>query len=358
MVELPAWLKRSHLNHSPRQKPVTAQDISLPIYLYSTNDPFWTDTADVAGSGKSGETGKQTNISPGQFPQNLPIPVPPLSSTKPPTRLHGQPLSPIVEQDDTPSSPTHPFDAASMDHSEETKITELSSVFLPFISRPVRSGSQSTARTYLSGRSSMSPSSPPVIPILDLRPTFDPTLGMPQPSHSSFYGSEVPENSEGGSLHAESFVTATDVVKGSHVSGTQQSGFNMSTYSSIPPWSRLLGRAHKGRTIDVPTPGCWMFWLGFLCPCIWLVGGWYFTDPRLWPQARGAKRSLDPEKYEFQLSDPHAAVYPYVRIRLRVDTSKPSIQLDPWISRCRCGCLLAAVACVVLPISIVVLALR
>lgn len=33
------------------------------------------------------------------------------------------------------------------------------------------------------------------------------------------------------------------------------------------------------------TPACWIFWIGFFCPPIWMIGGWYFTilgePPRL-----------------------------------------------------------------------------
>lgn len=111
------------------------------------------------------------------------------------------------------------------------------------------------------------------------------------------------------SLHAESFVTASDgvplhemdiadVATRSEISVNREFPPVSSAPSAGESGSRLpstsesfIGRrwerdANLGSGVVVfrakrqwisSTPAFWAFWLGFICPCLWLVGGWHFT---------------------------------------------------------------------------------
>ncbi|KAF7440058.1 hypothetical protein PC9H_000400 [Pleurotus ostreatus] len=247
--------------------------------------------------------------------------------------------------------------------------TEPSPVFAPFISRPLnRTLSQNSSRTHISTTSTIvkNPSPSVVIPPLDLRPPFPgphpsnsynasvPSLRplksattptMPTIAGSSEdYGGETSASGDGSrySLHADSFVTATDSMNGNEQSprgeqrrpaysapaldmditevpteehqrstptpslyenpferesrrGAPTVTREPSTSRSIPMsvtssgfimarWDRdaALGTG----TVSFPrvkkrrlayTPACWMFWLCFLCPPLWFIGGWYIT---------------------------------------------------------------------------------
>ncbi|KAF6751695.1 hypothetical protein DFP72DRAFT_850530 [Ephemerocybe angulata] len=239
--------------------------------------------------------------------------------------------------------------------SQTSEITRPSPIYAsPFISRPLnRTASQGSSRTHVSATSSAarpcsaakSDSTPPVIPPLDLRPSFLGPHSNSQPSptgsgriRSSKFSNTLPSilgSMEGAdeddydyagtteSLHAESFVTASDhddggrprrgnSVKdietvdkesfrrngrpgGQHVGGGVDAASVRSSNSRVMPpsasesfitrrWDRdvALGpgvptfRAKK-QWINV-TPAFWAFWVGFLCPFLWLVGGWHFTN--------------------------------------------------------------------------------
>ncbi|KAJ2922587.1 hypothetical protein H1R20_g14493, partial [Candolleomyces eurysporus] len=243
--------------------------------------------------------------------------------------------------------------------SHTSEITRPSPIYAsPFISRPLnRTASQTSSRTHVSGTSSAGPRQslkldavnvPPVIPPLDLRPSFPGGPQTPNYSHPSPTGSHprrpftnpmpiILGSTEGDemdeeyarhtdftteSLHADSFVTASSEdrpKRGNFVK--DQGGENIETVDTVeelsmrpnyrglpaetgsvrsagskviqPPsasesfitrrWDRdvALGpgvptfRAKK-QWIDV-TPAFWAFWLGFLFPFLWLVGGWHFT---------------------------------------------------------------------------------
>jgi hypothetical protein len=47
-------------------------------------------------------------------------------------------------------------------------------------------------------------------------------------------------------------------------------------------------QAKKQQGLGKVTPGFWAFWLGFLCPVLWLVGGWHFTSMGEQPAKMGA----------------------------------------------------------------------
>lgn len=185
----------------------------------------------------------------------------------------------------------------------------------PFISRSVkRSGSQASSHSYVSSLSTPTSSLPPSIPPLDLRPPFpgphprvDANSSHLRPRKQSIpamptitASSEESTDYDQASLHAESFVTASDSLHSEaspiaeqvstptptvRESGSEQNVAERRTDSFIlKRWER---DAHFGsvvvisgikRQVETSTPAFWAFWLGFLCPILWLVGGWHFTN--------------------------------------------------------------------------------
>ncbi|KAJ7031666.1 hypothetical protein C8F04DRAFT_696892 [Mycena alexandri] len=202
------------------------------------------------------------------------------------------PLSPILENCASPVSlkPTSPKDS------------EISTLDLP---RPVV-----LPPTFL--RRSLSKSQtiedPPSLPALNLAPYFPgphpsqdgngplrrPPRALAVPVRSSVY-SEGATRSSSGSLHAESFVTASNSlhipgdpdltpIPGEHPDAIVRSETNSTVPISHSPVhldrnntpcsaSMRLRRQH----FTFATPAFCAFWLGFLFPPIWWVGGWYFT---------------------------------------------------------------------------------
>ncbi|KAK0447071.1 hypothetical protein EV421DRAFT_2033492 [Armillaria borealis] len=189
----------------------------------------------------------------------------------------------------------------------------------PFILRPLnRTGSQSSSRTHISNLTTQS-ETPPSIPPLDLRPPFPgphpshdgdgpalrpkkslnfihmPTIGSEEEGPS---GSEYGGESDIASLHADSFVTASDSLH------ERSSFYDAIVPPRVPPRvPTRLGHLHQllnpsstaTGTASPPytpaqssfetkpsrlslSPACWAFWLGFLFPFLWLVGGWHFTN--------------------------------------------------------------------------------
>lgn len=132
-------------------------------------------------------------------------------------------------------------------------------------------------------------------------------------------------------------------------------------------------KLRKPRLRETVTPACWMFWLGFIAPWCWIMGGWYFTirgetRPKfLGGKGKGKGKDLPLPSWvlekkgtdNIELSEKEAALhgiwfgYPYVAPSVNslslptsvrsAKQSTPSI-LDPWIFRCRvaawtCGAL-------------------
>ncbi|TFK31367.1 hypothetical protein BDQ12DRAFT_729619 [Crucibulum laeve] len=187
-------------------------------------------------------------------------------------------------------------------------------------------------------RSSSKSIDPPSIPPLDLRPPFPgphpnhngagPTLrprrstivAMPTIASSTEGYVEDEEEYDGDgdreSLHAESFVTATSeantagrlasihemdadalsldpVDQGSRAElaslpsvRSGQSRLPSASESFITRrWDRDVGLGNgvmptfraKRQWLTV-TPAFWAFWIGFVCPFLWLIGGWHFTN--------------------------------------------------------------------------------
>ncbi|SJL10680.1 uncharacterized protein ARMOST_14071 [Armillaria ostoyae] len=207
----------------------------------------------------------------------------------------------------------------------------------PFILRPLnRTGSQSSSRTHISNLTTQS-ETPPSIPPLDLRPPFPgphpshdgdgpalrpkkslnfihmPTIGSEEEGPS---GSEYGGESDLASLHADSFVTASDSL---HERSSFYDAVPFADRDSKPEFSSPTtsdrSASRRASSADPPrsppsasesfihrhwdgfaslytgpvsfetkpsrlslSPACWAFWLGFLFPFLWLVGGWHFTN--------------------------------------------------------------------------------
>ncbi|KAK0205517.1 hypothetical protein DFS33DRAFT_1383426 [Desarmillaria ectypa] len=256
-----------------------------------------------------------------------------------PDSLRRSILLPSISAELTPVTP-------STNQSQNTSgsdITRPSPVYSnPFILRPLnRTGSQSSSRTHISILTTQS-ETPPSIPPLDLRPPFPgphpshdgdgpalrprkslnfihmPTIGSEEEGPS---GSEYGGESDIASLHADSFVTASDSLherssssydagpvpfadrdsKPELPSPTTPDRIAFPPTESISPprsrsppsasesfiarrWDRFTSLYTGPVTFETKpsrlslTPACWAFWLGFLCPFLWLVGGWHFTN--------------------------------------------------------------------------------
>lgn len=235
-------------------------------------------------------------------------------------------LSPIAEQDYfSPESLRQSIalpasSNSSPSGSQTSEITRPSPTSHPFISRQLnRTISQTSSRTQVSttsssalrnGKSAEAPSIPP----LNLTPPF------PGPHPSQNMNSNPPlrplkstvatmetimseegydeYDGEGSSLHAESFVTATSEAgptnsqvilafpRPPEMREEGSSGEARRPSVSESFISRRWNRDHglgtgftfrAKREWNSYTPGFWAFWLGFMCPVLWLIGGWHFT---------------------------------------------------------------------------------
>ncbi|KAJ7704326.1 hypothetical protein B0H17DRAFT_1126690 [Mycena rosella] len=203
-----------------------------------------------------------------------------------------RPLSPILEQCASP---------ASLKPASPLPESEISVLELP---RPVERPQLFIQRTL---SKSQTPSiDAPSIPALNFAPPFPgphpsqdgdgpprrPPRVLTMPAPASVY-STGPANSSTGSLHAESFVTASGSL---HIPVTAPSINEENAHpissatSSILPISSHDGHVarrgtlgsggslrRKRQRLAFATPAFCAFWLGFLFPPLWWVGGWYFT---------------------------------------------------------------------------------
>ena len=217
----------------------------------------------------------------------------------------------------------------------------LSTTSNPFVTRQLnKTASQTFSKTHASSSTSCS-SPPPTIPPLNLAPPFPgphPSTGDgngPQPRPRRLATGAIPAtpSSKGlpedydelaaygdrdlESLHADSFVTASeaglngDMDISIHIpdvilpSTPSQASVNLRS-QALPLISRnystgssqVEGRLpsessrDRGASLEsgvvtfrvrrqwmwiTRTPAFWAFWLGFVCPFLWLVGGWHFT---------------------------------------------------------------------------------
>ena len=209
----------------------------------------------------------------------------------------------------------------------------------PFVTRPLnRTASQTFSKTSSTSCSGPPPTIPPLNlapPFPGPHPSTGDGNGPPLRPHRSVMGAlpatpssqGVPDNDELAayddhdleSLHAESFVTASEAELNGDMdisihmpnvilpSTPSQASVNLrsqelplishthSTGSSRAE-SRLESSSSRRRDRDASlesgvvtfrvrrqwiwstrTPAFWTFWLGFICPFFWLVGGWHFT---------------------------------------------------------------------------------
>ncbi|KAJ6612777.1 hypothetical protein B0H10DRAFT_1952028 [Mycena sp. CBHHK59/15] len=231
-----------------------------------------------------------------------------------------RPLSPIREQ----SYYASPVSLKPINLSPENEVSDLdlsrkNQALLSPSSRTVTCAPESIIRPTASVRHTLNKSEtsgtsissihPPSIPPLNLAPPFP----GPHPSHdgdgpprrptkvssiqpgSSAHGYRESDGS-GGSLHAESFFTATNsIADAGHPDAVSLADANIPSISarheSLPSSEfshveRLerQGTIGSGGSLRVKchrfsfaTPAFCAFWLGFLFPPLWWVGGWYFT---------------------------------------------------------------------------------
>ncbi|KAF8065169.1 hypothetical protein FPV67DRAFT_1419400 [Lyophyllum atratum] len=215
-------------------------------------------------------------------------------------------------------------------NSEITRPSPSYSLSHPFITRQLnRTISQSSSRTHVSTEApslpqlNLSPPFPGPHPSRDgtgppLRPRRSTIVAMPTITGSSESGAYIDDEYGGDedleSLHAESFVTASDDMpsgpardemdiadvslvseasgRSQDVAATPTAGVPPSVHSGVPSASEsFIGRrwerdAALGSGVVTfrtkrpwisSTPAFWAFWLGFVCPFLWLIGGWHFT---------------------------------------------------------------------------------
>ncbi|GLB39828.1 hypothetical protein LshimejAT787_0703380 [Lyophyllum shimeji] len=239
---------------------------------------------------------------------------------------------------------------ASPGGSQKSDITRPSpsySVSHPFITRQLnRTISQTSSRTHVSTSSlprlSNKSSEPPSIPPLNLAPPFpgphpsregsgpplrprrSTVIAMPTITGSSESGPNIDDeygaDEDLESLHAESFVTASDDMGDGNGARDETDDLADATLDTEPSmqdipitpvadaaerhsaagsgasqlpsvsesfigrrWERdaALGSGvvtfRAKRQWLTYTPAFWAFWLGFVCPFLWLIGGWHFT---------------------------------------------------------------------------------
>ncbi|KAF7366641.1 hypothetical protein MSAN_00922000 [Mycena sanguinolenta] len=237
-----------------------------------------------------------------------------------------RPLSPIEEgtcaspvsiQPTSPIKPTSPKDS-------DISTLELQQpvVCPPFVQRTISSRPETSGTTasnpVVFARDPMFLAHPPSLPPLDLFPAFPgphpsrdgdgpprrPPRVLTLPLQSTIYSEGA--RSSSGSLHAESFVTAADSLHNRDSAPLDVLPLELtSTITHSTTSSTLHGTLHASHSEPFPghhlvrndtavsgtssnlrlkrqhfefaTPAFCAFWLGFLFPPIWWIGGWYFT---------------------------------------------------------------------------------
>jgi len=270
-----------------------------------------------------------------------------------------------------------------------------SPVYSTFLTRPLKRSisqmSQTSSRTHLS-----TVSAAPNIPPLDLRPSFagpfdNPPLRTPTrlsaaPALSSIAGSlhEVSTGfDDASSLHADSFISAQSAgqLDRNPYSQAEQGSIQSNTTHSIPDsrsasssyvgkrWTRSLSFGSdillfsKSRESHQKqrhmTPAHMLFWLGFVAPWCWMIGGWMLTRSGktkgegggssirlpLWKKGsdkgKGGEDAglVNKQGYGFGHGYPFVApsvesLTPSIKM-MKMKTQKGPNSLDPWVARCR-----------------------
>ncbi|KAJ6481650.1 hypothetical protein C8R45DRAFT_308432 [Mycena sanguinolenta] len=255
--------------------------------------------------------------------------APPAARTNSLSLLHldiRRPLSPIEEQAyASPVSihPTSPIKPTSPKDSEISTLELQQPVVCapPFVQRTISSKPETSGTTTSNpvapARDLREPcvlAHPPTLPPLNLFPAFPgphpggdghgpprrPPRVLALPLQSTVYSEGA--RSSSGSLHAESFVTAADslhirdsapvdvlpleltsTITHSSISSSIQASHSepFSGQHLVRNDTAVSGGSSNLRLrrqhFDFATPAFCAFWLGFLFPPIWWIGGWYFT---------------------------------------------------------------------------------
>ncbi|KAF8208269.1 hypothetical protein K438DRAFT_1961768 [Mycena galopus ATCC 62051] len=248
--------------------------------------------------------------------------APPAARSSSFSPLHGdirRPLSPIEEQEQpciSPVSirPTKPRDS-------EISTLDLQRPIPLFVQRTL-------SKPGTSGTAVVDPvidisAHPPSLPPVNLFPAFPgphprgdgdgpprrPPRVVTFPVQSTIY-SEGEARSSSGSLHAESFVTAEDSLhtqdatlldvlplelRNTLTRTTTSSTAHASHSEPVPVFLERHGTAVSGASstlklkrqhFEFATPAFCAFWLGFIFPPMWWIGGWYFT---FFPETPGSR---------------------------------------------------------------------
>lgn len=284
----------------------------------------------------------------------------------------------------------------------------ISPVFSTFITRPMkRSISQMSVASSRTHRSTVSAA--PSIPPLDLRPHFPGPLDIPLPparaaqrlstTFTARTDSTLPHEysgvyDEASSLHADSFISARDttpspqrLARGGHTdpySRAEQGSIRSTIPDSQSASSSYVGRrwtaslsfgsdlllfskskaehSDKGKI----TAACLLFWIGFVAPWCWMIGGWMLTNagqtlgegngqrirmPTLpfWNSTRKASEGAKGQEgygigrgYPFVAPSVNSLTYSANTLKMGASGAAPKA-LDPWVFRCRVASVTAGV---------------
>jgi hypothetical protein len=286
-----------------------------------------------------------------------------------------------------------------------------SPVYSNFLTRPLKRSisqmSQTSSRTHLS-----TVSSPPNIPPLDLRPAFSgqtvdtPPLRTPTRLSAtqvlpSIAGAlqELPSGcDDASSLHADSFISAqsagqpdrnpysqaeqgsvqshaTRSIPDSHSASSSFVGRRWTASLSFGSDLLLLSKSRESHQRLGTTPARMLFWLGFIAPWCWLIGGWVLTRGGktkgegnsssirlmllpLWKKGpdkdvKSGKRKEEAPAVQGKQGYGFGHGYPFVvpsvesltpSVKmLRMNTEKGTKSLDPWVKRCRIAAVISGI---------------
>lgn len=274
-------------------------------------------------------------------------------------------------------------------------------------------------------------SAPPSIPPLDLQPAFFGPLESPSsgtaprlsPAPVLAAAGDTPHAYSGGyddgsSLHADSFISAESATPSPpHITETGQPHVNhpysqaeqgnirphvsRSTHSGSSSyvgrrWTTSLSfgsdllRFTKSResqeTPKRPTPACLLFWVGFVAPWCWMIGGWMLTKsgetktgegkggklrPLILPlwnsKKKNSEKGVDKgEAKEVVQGYGFGNGYPFVapsvetltpsakQLQLKWTSQEKPRSLDPWVKRCRVAAVVSGILLLVAFVAVCV----
>lgn len=277
-----------------------------------------------------------------------------------------------------------------------------SPVYSTFLARPLKRSisqmSQASSRTHMS-----TVSAPPTIPPIDFLPIFSGHLDSWRTPSSVVSGSHECSGTyeDSSSLHPDSFISAQSATPSPPYPGPETGQGHTPYYSpadvgslrsattdgipysesrssssssyvgrrwttSLSFGSDLLNFQTKSResqkSQSQTTPACLLFWLGFVAPWCWMIGGWMLTRGGktraqegssggrfrplllpLWNSRKTSEKGIEGGKVQegYTLGKGYPFVAPSVDTLARSnDDHKTQSQtapneLDPWVRRCR-----------------------